>query len=192
MSEILNEELESKESGFSRRRVVAGVAWSLPVIATAIASPAAAASPPGKVEALLDFATSEVATFVQSGKEGASGQNRTGKGPIAFHVKNASGLPSGPIVGKITVTSVATTDPRVGIYTFSATPLTDKSLVTAGSFAASFNLASGVQNGTTTTFPFTFYYTGGKSSSVGKEFTLTVSFSSPAGLPDLATKLTLS
>lgn len=44
LSEILNEELESKESGFSRRRVVAGVAWSLPVIATAIASPAAAAS----------------------------------------------------------------------------------------------------------------------------------------------------
>ncbi|MDQ0767963.1 hypothetical protein QF031_000712 [Pseudarthrobacter defluvii] len=46
MSEVLNAEIEgTEESGFSRRRVVAGVAWSLPVIATAIAAPAAAASP---------------------------------------------------------------------------------------------------------------------------------------------------
>lgn len=44
LSELLNEEVVAKESGVSRRRVVAGVAWSLPVIATAIAAPAAAAS----------------------------------------------------------------------------------------------------------------------------------------------------
>jgi hypothetical protein len=45
LSEVLNEKVtSSNENGFSRRRVVAGVAWSLPVIATAIAAPAAAAS----------------------------------------------------------------------------------------------------------------------------------------------------
>lgn len=45
MSEVSNEKVtSSEENSFSRRRVVAGVAWSLPVIATAIAAPAAAAS----------------------------------------------------------------------------------------------------------------------------------------------------
>ena len=45
LSEVLNAEVtSSEEGGFSRRRVVKGVAWSVPVIVTAIAAPAAAAS----------------------------------------------------------------------------------------------------------------------------------------------------
>jgi hypothetical protein len=44
LSEILNEKTATKENDLSRRRVVKGVVWSVPVIATAVASPAAAAS----------------------------------------------------------------------------------------------------------------------------------------------------
>jgi hypothetical protein len=45
LSEILNDQIDSKESGFSRRRVVKGVAWSVPVILTTAAAPPASASP---------------------------------------------------------------------------------------------------------------------------------------------------
>jgi len=47
LSEVMNAEVTNGEEGrsFSRRRVVKGVAWSVPVIVTAIAAPAAAASP---------------------------------------------------------------------------------------------------------------------------------------------------
>lgn len=195
LSEALNSKVTSiEEGGFSRRRVVKGVAWSVPVVVTAIAAPAAAASgPTGKIEALLDFASLEAATFVQSGRETVPGQNRTGKGPIAFHLKNSSGAPSGAIAGTITITSAVTTDPRVGINTFTGGTLTEKTLPTATAFSAKFSLAGGVANGATVSFPMDFYYTGtSKTAGAGKQFNLTISFTSPAGLPALATTLTLN
>jgi hypothetical protein len=46
LSEVLNEKVTSgEENGFSRRRVMAGVAWSVPVILTTVAAPPASASP---------------------------------------------------------------------------------------------------------------------------------------------------
>jgi hypothetical protein len=191
LSEVLNEKVTSgEENGFSRRRVVKGVAWTVPVIATAIAAPAAAAS--GNMEALLDYATGEIATFVQAGSESVSGQNRSGKGPVAFHVKNSSGAASGAITGTITIASAVTTDPRVGVNTFSGGTLTEKTPTTSPTFSAKFSLGAGVGNGATVSFPLGFYYTGQKNLAKGKEFNLTVSFTSPAGLPTLATILTLS
>jgi hypothetical protein len=44
LSETLNEEIDSKESGFSRRRMVKGAAWTVPVILTTAAAPPASAS----------------------------------------------------------------------------------------------------------------------------------------------------
>ena len=42
MSEIADQNV--KKAGVDRRRVIKGVAWSVPVIVTAIAAPAASAS----------------------------------------------------------------------------------------------------------------------------------------------------
>jgi hypothetical protein len=46
LSEVLNAEVtSSEEGGISRRRVVKGVAWSVPVIVAAVGAPPASASP---------------------------------------------------------------------------------------------------------------------------------------------------
>lgn len=82
MSEVLNADVDSREeNGFSRRRVVAGVAWSLPVIATAIAAPAAAAS------GSITMAAGTFSTISFSKQQGASG-TRSGQGPATLTIQN--------------------------------------------------------------------------------------------------------
>lgn len=192
MSEVLSAEVDGREEkGISRRRVVKGVAWSVPVIMTTVAVPPASASP-GKYEALLDYANLQAATFVQFDKPTNSGQYRSGLGPTGFHLKNSSGLSSGPVKGSISISSTNTADPSVGVYSFSGGTLSMASTA-PGKYTANFELQSGVANGTTAQFSLGFYYTGGsKTAGVGKKFDLTVSFTSPTGLLDLATTLTLN
>ena len=68
MSEVLHAKVtESEKHGISRRRVVAGVAWSLPVIATAIAAPAAAASGYSATAALVGQASIKPSGTVTAG-----------------------------------------------------------------------------------------------------------------------------
>ncbi|PTT64567.1 hypothetical protein [Arthrobacter sp. HMWF013] len=197
MSDVLNAEVTSnEEGGFSRRRVVKGVAWSVPVLVTAIAVPPASASG-GKFEALLDFNTPDTVNFVQQTRPAVAGQNRPGKGPIGFHLLNKSGATSGPIVGTITITpspATATSDPVVGINTFSGGTLTVMTPPPAvGTFSANFSLPGGVANNATATFLLDFYYTGtSKTVAIGKQFNLTVSFTSPTGLLALPAVLQLN
>jgi len=192
LSEVLNEEIGQEEKGgISRRRVAAGVAWSVPVILTTVAAPPASASP-GKYEALLDYANLEAANFVQFDKPTNSGQYRSGLGPTGFHLKNSSGVASGPVKGSISISSANTADPSVGVYSFSGGTLTATSTA-PGKYTANFELQAGVANGATAQFSLGFYYTGSsKTAGAGKKFNLTVSFSSPTGLLDLATELTLN
>ena len=89
LSEVLNEEVGKEEKGgISRRRVAAGVAWSLPVIATAIAAPAAAASPgtPVSASATLGLASSL-----------AVGGATSASGPTSFTIQTGSSF-TGPTV----------------------------------------------------------------------------------------------
>lgn len=82
MSEVLNADVDSQEeNGFSRRRVVAGVAWSLPVIATAIAAPAAAAS--GSISI-----TADPLTGITYSKQQGAGGTRKGQGPANLTIQN--------------------------------------------------------------------------------------------------------
>ncbi|MDE8585938.1 hypothetical protein [Arthrobacter sp. NQ4] len=84
MSEVSNAGVDlEEEGGFSRRRVVAGVAWSLPVIATAIAAPAAAAS--GSLS--ITTATGTYPSINYSKQQGAGG-TRTGQGPATLTIQN--------------------------------------------------------------------------------------------------------
>lgn len=100
LSEVLNADVDGKdENGFSRRRVVAGVAWSLPVIATAIAAPAAAAS---FVPSVTIDAPSAI-TYSQG--------NRSGTGPKKIQVTGVVGAISGSVI----IEPVGTVHARIGI-----------------------------------------------------------------------------
>lgn len=101
LSEILNEELESKESGFSRRRVVKGVAWTVPVIMATVAVPPASAST-GSAVITFDNAASGI-TYNQG--------NRRGTGPTAIRIAGASGTVSGSVI----IAPVGTVHSRIGI-----------------------------------------------------------------------------
>ena len=101
LSEVLNAEVDAKEeNGVSRRRVVAGVAWSLPVIATAIAAPAAAAS---YVPTVTLIGAGSAITYSQG--------NRSGTGPTKIHIAGVVGA----IGGSVIIEPVGTVHARIGI-----------------------------------------------------------------------------
>ncbi|MDQ0000060.1 hypothetical protein [Pseudarthrobacter sulfonivorans] len=193
MSEVLNAEVRGSEAGgISRRRVVKGVAWSVPVIVTAIAAPAAAASPPpttGKIEVLWDIDANQGVTFVRLGHQARPDMNRPGTGPKAFYFRNTTAAGSGAILGSITVTPKSAGSALAGIDTFGTVSLTNKK-VTSGVFSADFSLTSGVATGSMVRFPVGFYYDGSPQIAA-REFTVTVSFTSPTGLEILSPTTTL-
>ncbi|MDR6414909.1 hypothetical protein [Pseudarthrobacter sulfonivorans] len=179
LSEVLNEKVtSSEEGGFSRRRVVKGVAWSLPVIATAIAAPAAATS--GIIEVLWDFEADQSVILVRSTQETKPDMNRTGTGPKAFYLRNTTLADSAAIQGSVRVTPSGTGSALAGIYSFPTGSLTNQA-VTGGVFSANFALASGVAKGSMVTFPMGFYYSGSRNIAA-REFTVDLSFTSPTGL----------
>lgn len=192
LSEVLNAKVTSEEGGISRRKVAKGVAWSVPVIVTAIAAPAAAASPPptfGKIEVLWDIDASQAVTLVRLGHQTKPDMNRPGTGPKAFYFRNTTAAGSGVIAGSITVTPSSAGSALAGVDTFTTVSLTNKK-VTSGVFSADFSLASGVANGSVVTFPMGFYYDGGPQIAA-REFTVAVSFTSPTGLEILSPTTTL-
>lgn len=98
MSEVLNAEgTSSEEAGISRRRVAKGVAWTLPVIATAIAAPAAAASP-GPVASSATLAAPSAVTVI--GTTSVSG-------PTSFDVQTGSSFAGTSVSYAITIDAEA-------------------------------------------------------------------------------------
>jgi hypothetical protein len=172
LSEILNEEVVAKESGVSRRRVVAGVAWSVPVIATAIAAPAAAAS-----------GVSATAAFDGAGlpidivEISAPGQNRTGSGPSGFHIKNNGSAITSSIVGLIRIEPVpaAAGDPGVGVQSLTGATMSSPSLSTNNVFDATFTIP-GIASSGTAVVSASFYYKGKKSQIRNFLMTVTVTY----------------
>jgi uncharacterized membrane protein AbrB (regulator of aidB expression) len=99
LSEVLNAKVISNEnSGVSRRRVVAGVAWSLPVIATAIAAPAAAAS---GIPASVTMGAIGTSTAV-----GSAGSLAV-QAPTTFDVQTGTAFTGSSVSYTITIQSVA-------------------------------------------------------------------------------------
>jgi hypothetical protein len=109
LSEVLNSKVTSiEEGGFSRRRVVKGVAWSVPVVVTAIAAPAAAASGP---TFSISFGPKGPITVV---KANGSANPRNGQGPASLTFQNTSGAAVTGTVG-IAPTGASTGTVRAGI-----------------------------------------------------------------------------
>jgi hypothetical protein len=120
LSEVLNAEVTSgEERGFSRRRVVKGVAWSVPVIVTAIAAPAAAASPPPTPTVKASATITAAAQPVPSSSVKGGGQDRPSVTvPTTFSLKDLGGV-TGSIHVAITISPVtqATGDPALSLST---------------------------------------------------------------------------
>ncbi|MEO5320422.1 hypothetical protein PV761_17765 [Arthrobacter sp. CC3] len=176
MSEVLNAEVtSSEEGGLSRRRIVKGAAWSVPVIAAAIAAPAASASG-FNVAAAFDLPTGTV----PYPEERASGHNRTGIGPTGFHIVNSGAAISSSISGQITIqpTTAATTDPAIGIRSLTGATMTGP-ILSGTVFTASFTIP-GIAANINHPVSVGFYYRGQKTQK--RSFTMLVTFTSPTGL----------
>jgi hypothetical protein len=162
MSDVTN---PSPGRHFDRRAVVKGAAWSVPVIAAAVAAPAAAAS----------AATALVAFSANTAPKGLTwtrlngNQNATvkGTGPTSFSIQNSPGAITGPITGIITVrpTNTGTSKPyAIGVKTVAgSTGLTNVTTTTttpntADTITATFTLAAGVASSAFISVNLTFGY----------------------------------
>ena len=119
MSEIKS--LAAPKASFDRRAVVKGAAWSVPVIAAAIAAPAAAASERSATAAFL--ALTGNTKYHLRGSESAPSNDKNGKGTKGFTITNsASGAITGAISGTIIITpGSANTD--LNVYSLNSTGL---------------------------------------------------------------------
>ena len=113
LTEILNEGAVAKESGVSRRRVVAGVAWTVPVILTTVAAPPASASPGPTPTATFSTAFDGPVLPISIARHNSNGVGtaRSGEGPTKLIVQNASG----PVSGSIIVAPTGALDSRVWV-----------------------------------------------------------------------------
>ena len=192
LSEVLNAEVDGKEeNGVSRRRVVAGVAWSLPVIATAIAAPAAAASGVSATAALTGPGSS--ISFVSSSGTG-TGTNRTGTGPTGFQITNSGTTFTGAVSGTVNIKPTATVAAGAGVQSIQAgsTTLTLSVASYSGTheYNATFTYSGGVNAGQTLNFPMSFQYeriSGSQPSKVTYNYTLTITLRLPDGTSRIVT-----
>lgn len=174
MSEILNEEIESKESGFSRRRVVKGVAWSVPVIVTAVASPAAAASP-SSVSVTASWLTGAAPQY---SKIGGGGTKYLGSAPSVLSLKN-TGLSAFSGTVSVTVTLTPVGSVLVGIGVESLAPATRSGSVSFSQHVStsSFSYTGTISAGQTVGFQASYNYEtiNPKPSNVTYTFTMATS-----------------
>ncbi|WP_223253141.1 hypothetical protein [Arthrobacter sp. AFG7.2] len=190
MSEVLNAKLtgNNKENGVSRRRVVAGVAWSLPVIATAIAAPAAAASGISATTALVGQASP--ITFLSSTGTG-TGTNQPGTGPTGFQIQNAGAPFTGVITGTVNIKPTGSVTAGAGIQSMSTATLTPASPAYTAAFEynATFVYAGGMTSGQNLNFPMTFQYQrlNGSPSKTTFNYTLTITLRLPDGTDRILT-----
>ncbi|PNH85232.1 hypothetical protein [Arthrobacter sp. AFG20] len=185
MSEVISADFTTREdAGISRRRVVAGVAWSLPVIVAAVAAPAAAASGVS-VTAGLVGAGSPV-TYLPSGGTGG-GTNRNGTGPTALQLQNKGGAVNSPITGTINIAPVGTVGAGAGVQSMTPAALASSSYSTTHAYSGSFTYTAGVASGQTLNIPIQLQYESVNPSpkkGVVLSYTLTITVT----LPDATTQ----
>lgn len=150
---------------FDRRVVVKGAAWSLPVIAAAVAAPAAAAS---AATALVAFSASSTANgLTWTRLNGNQTATVKGTGPTSFSIQNDAGAISGPLTGIITIkpTNTGTSKPyAIGVKTVAGSagltnvPTVTTTPNTADTMTATFTLAAGVESSAFISVNLTFGY----------------------------------
>ena len=155
MSEI--QSLAAPKASFDRRSVVKTAAWSVPVIAAAIAAPAAAASTTSATAAYLPLSGNT--KFHVRGSETKPAEDRKGKGTKGFTITNSgSNAINGPISGTIIITPGSGVD--INVYTLTSaglalvlSPDTDASAGYSASFTTN---STTIAPGGTLTFALTY------------------------------------
>lgn len=170
MSEIKS--LAAPKASFDRRAVVKGAAWSVPVIAAAIAAPAAAAS---EASATSAFGASGPVTFKAPPK--------TGTAPSGLAIHNTPGTAiSGNATAKLTITPKASGTPGTGIGA-----LVGGRVTVAGAFSAAnvwtitFIFPVNILANQTQTFDFGSYSHNGKQTDPAADYTIDMVITLPGG-----------
>ena len=184
MSEVLNTESTASEekAGISRRRVVTGVAWSLPVIVTAVAAPAAAASGVSVTTELLGPGSQ--VSYLPSKGTGA-GTNRNGTGPTALQMHNKGAAITSPITGTINITPAGTAAAGAGVQSITPAALTSSLYSASHAYNGSFTYTAGIASGQMVNFPIQFQFESvNPSPNKAVSYTLTITVT----LPDATTQ----
>ncbi|MGP4031801.1 hypothetical protein [Pseudarthrobacter sp. 1C304] len=184
------ENLAAPKASFDRRSVVKTAAWSVPVIAAAIAAPAAAASAGNATVTLAPVPAAGTTSFVRVGQEGSPGQTRYGAASPKLTIQNGQGAIAGDITGIITITPnapVAEKAPGVGFTSLTATSTTSYSGTFSGTagrtYSGSFTRSGGLPTNGSLVLTFnTFRYNfTGNGTAVGGKYTLAVAVTFPGG-----------
>ena len=183
MSEVLNADVEGQEeSGFSRRRVVAGVAWSLPVIATAIAAPAAAAS------GAISITSSPLTGITYSKQQGAGG-TRNGQGPANLTIQNTFTTAQTVTIGITGTVDTGTVATGIAVKSLNG------NTVTAGSFTGFSSTATlTLAPNQSATQAISFYYADGTGQSKvvsGQKYTFTMTLTFGSSTPVVIAGITM-
>ena len=132
MSEVLKEKSSSgEENGFSRRRVVKGVAWTVPVILTTVAVPPASASPGPTI--LASFAWGAPTQGSATGELGT----RTVQGPMEFTIQTGSAF-TGTVVSYIVTIQANQTNQNAKLGIASSVPAGTPTTVKQGDKVTTF------------------------------------------------------
>ncbi|WP_141688724.1 hypothetical protein [Pseudarthrobacter enclensis] len=151
----MNDELDTNEDGFSRRRVVKGVAWTLPVLVTAVGAPPASASPGPSVTLEFDASVARTKSITQSGNNG-QGNARNGVIPAKLIVNNASGSISGSII--ITATDSTPAKSWIGPKSLGANGSASLGPTTTWGPLRTSTRTFTLTGGTSAEYPITFQY----------------------------------
>lgn len=171
MSEIKS--LAAPKASFDRRSVVKTAAWSVPVIAAAIAAPAAAAS-----------GRTATAAFGALGSVSYKGSpTKTGTAPTGLAIHNTPGAAiNGNATVTLTITPTTTGKPGTGIGTLAGGTVT-----VAGKFSATnvytitFVCATNIPGGQTQSFAFGSYSYNGKNTDPAANYTIAMDVTLPGG-----------
>ncbi|MET4134205.1 hypothetical protein [Pseudarthrobacter sp. PvP090] len=184
MSEIKS--LAAPKASFDRRAVVKGAAWSVPVIAAAIAAPAASASHTGTPTAAFDILTTGLSYAATV---------------IGAPIRNGS-APSGIIIGsveevavndkvqvKIDITAKQRTLKQPAVRVIGVTPgagvVVTSALFNSNGFDSSttFTYGGGMDHSDFRTFKFSYDHNGKKNEAVGGDYNMKMTVTFPNRAP---------
>lgn len=173
--------LAAPKASFDRRSVVKGAAWSVPVIAAAIAAPAAAASHTGTPHTVTVAFYGTGAEAVQLGSETKAAQNKAFSGPTGFQIEGLTAGSSFSISAKITIqpSPAGGSDPGLGVRSVTAGSLTGGVLTANNATPANVFTATVTHSGTVPStgivpIPMNYYYRGIKGDSA-RNFSVSLS-----------------
>lgn len=176
-------------TGRNRRGVVQSAVWSLPLIAAAVAAPAAAASTAG---AKVSFSPTPAVNGLRL--TSMTGDNQpvySATGPTYFTITNGPSAIAGPVTGTITVAQSSNylQKPKgIGVKTVEASTaspeFTDSPAPKADTGTTTFSCSSGVQASSSLTLSITFGYQADSSWTTATATATPVTYTATLSLAD--------